>query len=91
MIALGCLPSGDSAPMARKTPGRAKRTSEPPVAGVRHVLTRLNSEGWRALKMLTIERELPLQALLVEAINDLLKKHGKKPVAQGPKDSEEAT
>jgi hypothetical protein len=76
--------------MARKTPGRTKRTSEPPVAGVRHVLTRLNSEGWRALKMLTIERELPLQALLVEAINDLLKKHGKKPVAQGPKDSEEA-
>ena len=76
--------------MARKTPGRAKRTSEPSVAGVRHVLTRLNSEGWRALKMLTIEREQPLQSLMIEAINDLLKKHGKKPVAQGPKDSEEA-
>ncbi len=76
--------------MPRKTPGRTKRTSEPPVAGVRHVLTRLNNEGWRALKLLTIERELPLQSLLVEAINDLLKKHGKKPVAQGPKDTEEA-
>ena len=77
--------------MARKTHGRTRRTSEPPVAGVRHVLTRLNSEGWRALKLLTIERELPLQSLMIEAINDLLKKHGKKPVAQGPKDSEEAT
>jgi hypothetical protein len=76
--------------MPRKTPGRTKRTSEPPVAGVRHVLTRLNNEGWRALKLLTIERELPLQALLVEAINDLLKKHGKKPVAHGPKDGKEA-
>jgi len=76
--------------MARKTPGRTKRTSEPPVAGVRHVLTRLNSEGWRALKLLAIEREQPLQSLLVEAINDLLTKHGKKPAAQSPKDSEEA-
>lgn len=42
------------------------------------VLTRINSEGWRALKVLAVERETTLNALAVEAFNDLLRKHGKR-------------
>jgi hypothetical protein len=37
-----------------------------------------NTEGWKALKVLAAEQETTLNALAVEAFNDLLKKHGKR-------------
>jgi hypothetical protein len=36
----------------------------------------MNIEGWRALKVLAVEQEATLNALAVEAFNDLPKKHG---------------
>ncbi len=36
------------------------------------------NEGWRALKMLAVEKDTTLNAFAVEAFNDLLKKHGKR-------------
>lgn len=42
---------------------------------------RLNIEAWKTLKVLGIEREKPVHDLLVEAVNDLLIKHGKAPIA----------
>jgi hypothetical protein len=38
----------------------------------------------RALKMLAIEKDTTLNALAVEAFNDLLKKHGKRPNVEKP-------
>jgi hypothetical protein len=38
----------------------------------------MNIEGWKALKVLAVEHETTLNALAVEAFNDLLKKHGKR-------------
>jgi hypothetical protein len=38
------------------------------------VLTRINTDGWRALRMLAVENDTTLNALAVEAFNDLLKK-----------------
>jgi hypothetical protein len=42
------------------------------------------SEGWRALKMLAIENDTTLNALAVEAFNDLLRKHGKRQNVENP-------
>jgi hypothetical protein len=44
----------------------------------------MNIEGWRALKVLAVENEATLNALAVEAFNDLLKKHGKRAVVENP-------
>jgi len=48
------------------------------------ILTRINADGWRALRMLAVERDTTLNALAVEAFNDLLKKHGKRAAVENP-------
>jgi hypothetical protein len=48
------------------------------------IMTRLNAEGWRALRILAAERDTTLNALAVEAFNDLLKKYGKKALVDNP-------
>lgn len=42
---------------------------------------RLSSSAWRQLKLLALERESSAHALLIEAVNDLFRKYGKKPIA----------
>jgi Antitoxin-like ribbon-helix-helix len=67
--------------------GRKPKTTGPTArdAGAfKSVLTRLNIEGWRALRMLAVENDTTLNALAVEAFNDLLKKHGKKQTVENP-------
>ena len=44
----------------------------------------MNTEGWKALKVLAVEQETTLNALAVEAFNDLLKKHGKRASVENP-------
>ena len=53
------------------------------------LLVRMNLEGWRELRILAAERDTTLNALAVEAFNDLLKKRGKQPVVQNPLTSED--
>ena len=48
------------------------------------LLVRMNLDGWRELRILAAERDTTLNALAVEAFNDLLKKRGKQPVVQNP-------
>jgi hypothetical protein len=48
------------------------------------VLTRVNADGWRALKMLAVERDTTINALAIEAFNDLLKKYGKRQSVENP-------
>jgi hypothetical protein len=48
------------------------------------VLARVNSEGLRALRILAIERDTTLQALAVEALNDVLAKYGKLRTVRNP-------
>jgi hypothetical protein len=43
-------------------------------------MVRINADGWRALKVLAAETDTTLNALAVEAFNDLLKKRGKRHV-----------
>lgn len=63
-----------------KTTGKTARDPE----AFKSVLTRMNPEGWRALRLLAVENDTTLNALAVEAFNDLLKKHGKRPVVGNP-------
>ena len=47
-------------------------------------MTRLNAEGWRELRILAAEGDTTLNALVIEALNDLLKKYGKRPLVENP-------
>jgi hypothetical protein len=67
--------------------GRKPKTTGPSArdpGAFKSVLVRINIEGWRALKVLAIEQEATLNALAVEAFNDLLKKHGKRQSVENP-------
>ena len=67
--------------MARKS----RRGSAESIRGsARAVLTRVNAEGLKALRMLALERDTTLQAIAIEALNDVLKKHGKRAVVRNP-------
>ena len=52
--------------------------------GVKGVLIKVNEEAWRALRILAIEKNMTLQALGIEALNDLLKKNGRPTLAKNP-------
>jgi hypothetical protein len=61
--------------------GRKPKTTGPTArdkGAFKIVLVRINIEGWKALKVLAVEQETTLNALAVEAFNDLLKKHGRR-------------
>jgi hypothetical protein len=48
------------------------------------IMTRMNVDGRRALRILAAEQDTTLNALAVEAFNDLLKKYGKKASIANP-------
>jgi hypothetical protein len=48
------------------------------------IMTRINAEGWRELRILAAERDATLNALAIEALNDLLKKYGRRPLIENP-------
>jgi hypothetical protein len=67
--------------------GRKPKTTRPTARepdAFKSVLTRINLEGWRAMRMLAVENDTTLNALAVEAFNDLLKKYGKKQSVENP-------
>ena len=49
--------------------------------GRKGILVRARPEAWKALKMVALDGERTLQDVMTEAINDVLTKHGKPPVA----------
>jgi len=68
--------------MGRKPKTTGPRARDP--GAFKLVLTRINADGWKALKVLAAEQETTLNALAVEAFNDLLKKHGKRQSVENP-------
>jgi hypothetical protein len=66
-------PAKPASKPGKRTPGSFKA-----------ILTRLNPEGWRALRLLAAERDTTLNALAVEAFNDLLRKYGKRASVENP-------
>lgn len=69
-------------PAAKKKPVGTKAPA--PTTGKRFLQARLNDDGWQALKILSITERRPLQGLVIEALNDLLKKYRQAPVVEGP-------
>ena len=67
-------------PRARKADRKAARDPD----AFKAVLTRMNHDGWRALRMLAAERDTKLNALAIEAFNDLLAKYGKRRSVENP-------
>jgi hypothetical protein len=51
---------------------------------LRGILIRVNSAGLRALRQLALDQDRTLQAVSIEAFNDLLRKYGAKPVVANP-------
>ncbi len=68
--------------MGRKPKTTGPRARDP--GAFKSVLVRVNLEGWQALKRLAIDNKTTLNALAVEAFNDLLKKHGKRSNIENP-------
>jgi hypothetical protein len=64
-------------------PKSARKKARDPDA-FKSIITRMNAEGWRALRILAAEQDTTLNALAVEAFNDLLKKYGKRASVQNP-------
>ena len=58
-------------------------------AKLRYMQTRLSERGWKSLKLLSIELGKPLQGLVIEALNDMLRKHGRRPDVSGPEPDRE--
>jgi len=56
-----------------------KRKSQPD--GRKGILVRAHPEAWKELKRVAIDQERTLQDVMTEAINDVLQKYGKPPVA----------
>jgi hypothetical protein len=61
------------------TPDVIKRNRQPD--GRRGILVRARPEAWKALKHIALDGERTLQDVMTEAINDMLVKNGKPPVA----------
>ena len=68
--------------MGRKPKATGPTARDP--GAFKSVLVRMNIEGWRALKVLAIEKETTLNALAVEAFNDLLRKRSKRATVENP-------
>jgi hypothetical protein len=69
-----------SAATARPAKGRQGRVER----DVRALLIRLNADGLRALRQLALDEDTTLQSLATEALNNLLKARGLKPVIKNP-------
>ena len=69
--------SAASAGSAKARQGRVERD-------VRGLLIRVNGAGYRELRQLALDEDTTLQSLAIEALNDLLKKRGAKPVVANP-------
>jgi hypothetical protein len=68
---------------------KAARAAAASGVKLRYMQTRLSERGWKSLKLLSIELGKPLQGLVIEALNDMLRKHGRAPDVTGPEPDRE--
>ena len=73
------LPSNDA---AREAPKPIAPVPRRVAADLKTVQVRINKLGWRALRDLASDNDTSLEALMVEALNDLLLKNQKPPIVQ---------
>ena len=66
-----------AAPVTAAEPAGRERAAD----GRKGILVRARPEAWKALKIVALDRDMTLQDLMTEAINDVLAKHGRPPTA----------
>lgn len=64
-----------------KEPAPQTKGTAPSRQGKRGIVAYVDPLAIRELKILSADKERSMQDLFIEAINDLLVKHGKKPIA----------
>jgi hypothetical protein len=79
-------PKGGDGASAAKAPAKGSKATKPGEDKTKYLQTRVNIDGWQALRILSAEQNMTMQALFIEALNDLLRKHRKAPVVEGPPD-----
>ena len=72
--------SGRLASKASREAPRGKGEGPEPKPRTKGLIVRLSPEAWRVLKLLSVEQETSLQAIMAEALNDHLRKNGKPPI-----------
>ncbi|TXM58306.1 ribbon-helix-helix domain-containing protein [Methylobacterium sp. WL120] len=74
-------PRASATEPAREPEAAVSGTPARQADGRKGILVRARPEAWKALKLVALDRERTLQDVMTEAINDVLTKHGKPPVA----------
>jgi hypothetical protein len=81
--------------MAKKPTGTADKAASQRDAAYyatrdfKGILARINRDGWKELKGVSIEKDQSFQDIMVEALNDFLEKNGRPRAVEGrvlPKD-----
>lgn len=75
-------PSAEAMPQAAQTGGKRVPTPRRAPQDMKTVQVRINKRGWMALRNLASDRDLSLEALMVEALNDALLKHQQPPIVE---------
>lgn len=67
---------------AREAPKPAAPVPRRTAGDMKTVQVRINKQGWRALRDLASDNDTSLEALMVEALNDVLLKNQRPPIVQ---------
>ena len=74
-------PAAETAPAPISASPRVPTPRRAP-QDMKTVQVRINKRGWMALRNLASDRDLSLEALMVEALNDALLKHSQPPIVE---------
>jgi hypothetical protein len=76
------LPAPDPAAVPEAQEGGPRPVGRPKVHtdGRRGVIVRINHAAWKQLRQLALDEERPANDLMIEALNDLFRKHGRPPI-----------
>lgn len=75
-------PSAEAVPQVAPVGGKRVPTPRRAPQDMKTVQVRINKRGWMALRNLASDRDLSLEALMVEALNDALLKHQQPPIVE---------
>jgi len=83
-IEAAAAPAPSAEPPPEAAPAGGKRVPTPRRApqDMKTVQVRINKRGWMTLRNLASDRDLSLEALMVEALNDALLKHQQPPIVE---------
>ncbi|WP_342111587.1 hypothetical protein [Methylobacterium sp. SI9] len=66
-------------PSPKKPKRKVAGAEDPGPKDVKQIHSRIDRAGWEALDELGSDRNLSMEAMIVEALNDYLKRHSKRP------------